>query len=64
MADSIDRRLSVIERKLGIEDEQMNQEFARNVSERLDRIDRNIRQIRHAVFGDEVNQKGLKGLEE
>ncbi len=56
MVDGIDSRLRRIERKLGLDDEDLLQAFARAINERLDSTDRIIREIRRKVFGEEPNQ--------
>ncbi len=58
MADGIDSRLRRIECKLGLDNEDLMQEFARSINEQLARIDRSIRELRRKVFGEEPNQAG------
>lgn len=53
--DGIDQRLRRIERKLGLEDEDIMQEFAKSIHHRLDRIDHQIRDIQRIIHGPEKN---------
>jgi len=56
MAQGIDSRLRRIEHRLGLDEEDIIKELAKVISLRLDSIDRNIRELRRKVFGDEPNQ--------
>jgi hypothetical protein len=49
--DGLDRRLRRIEKKLGLEDEDIMQEFAKSIHQRLDRIDNQIRALQRIVSG-------------
>ena len=48
MADSLDRRLARIEKKLGLEEEQILQDFAIEVRQ----LNHRLRRIERAVFGE------------
>jgi hypothetical protein len=61
MATGLDERLRKIERKLGIEDEEIMQEFAKDIHRRLDRIDQNIHELRRKVFGEEPSNTDFAG---
>ena len=52
MADSLDRRLARIEKKLGLEEEQILQDFAIEVRQQFNGINHRLRRIERAVFGE------------
>jgi hypothetical protein len=62
MADSLDRRLSRIENKLGLADEERAEKLAAEFLHRLNRIENRLGQIERVIFGDEYGEKSADAV--